>query len=120
VVAVDYVESEENRNVQASLFDGNVLEAVDFFGIGHPKDGAGTVLLQNFFHRPAYGLLELINFDTGELGELGYFFCLGHLMQQIQGFLVDLFFAGWDRDGGLTGCQHGVRENNQEYGSEAG
>jgi hypothetical protein len=80
VVAVDYVESEENRNVQASLFDGNVLEAVDFFGIGHPKDGAGTVLLQNFFHRPAYSLLELIDLDTGELGELGYFFCLGHLM----------------------------------------
>ena len=36
VVAVDHVETEENRDVQTRLLDGNVLQPVDLLRLGNP------------------------------------------------------------------------------------
>src|SRR5215472_17342298 len=57
VIAVDDIEAEEDWNVQAGFVDGDVLPAVDFFGVGDPEHRPGTVFAHHVL-RVTYLLLE--------------------------------------------------------------
>jgi len=45
VVAMNHVQPEQHRDVQARLFHGHVLQPVDLFGIRYPQDGTGSDFL---------------------------------------------------------------------------
>ncbi len=85
-IAVDDVEAEEDRDVEARFFDGDVLVAVDFFWIGDPEHGAGAAFFDDLLDFQAVGVgEELRDWEAGELRELGDFFVEGHLLEEVGG-----------------------------------
>ena len=83
-IAVDDVEAEENRDVEARFFYGDVLEAVDFFWIGDPEHRTGAAFFDDLLDFLAVGVgEELRDRESGELRELSDFFVEGHLLEEV-------------------------------------
>ena len=101
--AVDDVEAEEERNVEAALLDGDVLEAIDFGGVGEEEEGADGAGAHHRIHRGAW-LAE-----DRDLGHLAEFFGEGHLGDELVGELAGLGVGGRGGDGlGDLVCRYRV------------
>ena len=106
---MDDVEAEEHGDVQPRLFNRYMLKAVNFFGIGNPKNGARSVAFENFLHAAGLVFQKFRSGHAGQLRQLGDFLFPRHLAQQIPGFVVNLGFA--ERVGGGIGLRCGLRRN---------
>ncbi len=77
-IAVDDVEAEEDRDMEAGFFDRDVLEAVDFFGIGNPEHRAGAALFDDLLDGLAVGIAgELGDSESRGAGRVARFFRRG-------------------------------------------
>jgi len=93
--AVDDVEAEDERDVQARFLDGQVLEAVDFSGIGD-EEKRSQLTIRN-------GVVDGFLFaEIEELAELADFFFQGHLFEKQVGVLAYCRVIGRSSGGSLT------------------
>ena len=103
-VAVDHIQPKDERNAQARLLDGDLLQAVDLIQALHAQVRADCAFVDPIFVEIALSIFEHFRvriFHKGgeikaadnrwsKLGELAGFFEQGHLRQQTVNFGFDL------------------------------
>ena len=91
--AVDDVVAEEERNVEAALFDGYVLEAVDLGCVGDEEEGADGAGAGELFGGARGWAVE------GDLGHLAELFGEGHFGDELVGEGAGFCIGGRGGDG---------------------
>ena len=111
---MDDVVAEEERDVEATLFDGYVLETIDLGGVGDEEEGADGSGADEFIGGAGRGRVER------DLGHLAEFFGEGHFGDEFVGEGAGLGIGGrgWDRLGDLIRGYGGPR--SRDYGSCGG